>query len=608
LEEEKKPTNQNQEKEEETKPDQPEIEENFEALIEESFQHRHIEEGEIISGTVVSVGKDYVMVDIGDKCEGQVPVDEFKDAEGEIKINPGDEIEVLVEKKQEDLGIIILSKSKAEKKRLWEQIDQAYREETPIEGKIVERVKGGYMVDIGGVRAFMPGSQADIRPIKNPDSLIGKSDRFQVLKFNRKRVNVVVSRRAVLEKEWRRMRERTLSELEEGVVVKGKVKNITDYGAFIDIGGVDGLLHITDMSWRKITHPSEILSVGDEIEVKVLKFDREKERVSLGLKQLEPDPWENVDKKYPIGTIVQGKVVNITEYGAFIELEPGVEGLVHVSEMSWSKKRISPREIVKLGEIVEAKVLDIDLQNRKISLGMKQVMPNPWQVLQEKYPPGTKVRGKVKNMTNFGVFVDIGQGIDGLIHISDLSWVKKIRHPKELLKKGDEVECVVLEIDPEQERFSLGIKQLQPDPWSLVPEKYRPGSRVKGKVVSITDFGAFVQLEEGIEGLVHISEMSDEPVKTPEEVVKVGEEVLVEVLSVDPNERRIRLSLRTFAPEEETAYQPGERDGTSKLGEIIQKKLAEAKGKELFTQEKEKEESSASEAEKESSSNQEKKE
>ena len=608
MEEEKKPTNQNQnlEEEKETKETQPDSEESFEALIEETLQHRHIEEGEIISGTVVSVGKDYVMVDIGDKCEGQVPVEEFKDAEGEIKVNPGDEIEVLVEKKQEDLGIILLSKSKAEKKRLWELIDQAYREETPIEGKIVERVKGGYMVDIGGVRAFMPGSQADIRPIKDPNSLLGRTDRFQVLKFNRRRVNVVVSRRAVLEKEWKRMRERTLAELEEGVVVKGKVKNITDYGAFIDIGGVDGLLHITDMSWRRITHPSEILSVGDEIEVKVIKFDREKERVSLGLKQLEPDPWENVDKKYPIGTIVQGKVVNITDYGAFIELEPGVEGLVHISEMTWSKKRVSPKEIVQLGQMVEAKVLDIDQSNRKISLGMKQVMPNPWQVLQEKYPPGSKVRGKVKNLTSFGVFVDIGEGIDGLIHISDLSWVKKIRHPKEILKKGDEVECVVLEIDPEQERFSLGIKQLQPDPWSLVPQKYRPGSRVKGKVVSITDFGAFVQLEEGIEGLVHISEMSDEPIKSPEEVVKVGEEVLVEVLSVDARERRIRLSLRTFLPEEEEAYQSSEWDGTSKLGEIIQKKLAEAKGRELFSPEKEKK--TESEPKKESTSDQENKE
>ncbi len=602
MEEEKKQPTQNSQEEKELK-EQKNNEEDFETLFEQSLKHRHIEEGEIIKGTVVSIDRDYVMVDIGDKCEGQVPIDEFKDEKGEINVKPGDEIEVLVERRQEDLGIIILSKSKAEKKRLWEIIDQAYREETPIEGKIVERVKGGYMVDIGGVKAFMPGSQADMRPVKDPNSLLGITDQFQVLKFNRRRVNVVVSRRAVQEKRWRQMRERTLAELEEGMIVKGKVKNITDYGVFIDIGGVDGLLHITDMSWKRINHPSELVSIGDEIEVKVLKFDREKERVSLGLKQLQPDPWDNVDKKYPIGTIIQGKVVNITDYGAFIELEPGVEGLVHVSEMSWTKKRIHPKDIVQLGQVVEAKVLDIDKENRRINLGMKQVMPNPWEVLAEKYPPGTKVRGKVKNITNFGVFVDIGEGIDGLVHISDLSWVKKIRHPKEILKKGDEVECVVLEIDPQKERFSLGIKQLQPDPWSLAPEKYRPGTRVSGKVVSITDFGAFVELEEGIEGLIHISELSDEPVKDPKEVVEIGQEVRVEVLSIDAKERRIRLSLRTLPEEELEAHQANQWDGTSKLGEIIQKKLAEAKGKNLFISESEEKKS-----EQKSSANEEKKE
>jgi small subunit ribosomal protein S1 len=406
----------------------------------------------------------------------------------------------------------------------------------------------------------------------------------------------VVSRRGVMEKEYREKRVHTLSEIEEGMIIKGKVKNITDYGVFIDIGGVDGLLHITDMSWKRINHPSEILSVGDDIEIKVLKFDKANEKVSLGLKQLEPDPWDNIDKKYPIKTVVLGKVVNITEYGAFVELEPGVEGLVHVTEMSWSKKRIMPKDIIKLDQMVEAQVLDIDKVNRKITLGMKQVMPNPWEVLKEKYPRGSKISGKVKNITNFGIFVGVVEGIDGLVHISDLSWVKKFRHPKELFKKGDEVECVVLDIDPERERFSLGIKQLSSDPWSLVAEKYRPGTRITGKVVSITDFGAFVELEEGIEGLIHISELSDQQVKDPKEIVQIGQEIKVEVLSVDPRERRIRLSLRAIAQAEEKEameqVQTTEWDGTSKLGEIIQKKLAEAKGRELFTGEQKDKESS----------------
>jgi small subunit ribosomal protein S1 len=563
-------------------------EETFGALFEESLQHKHFDEGEVVSGTVVSIEKEYVMVDIGDKCEGQVPIEDFKDFAGEVKVNVGDSIEILVERRQEEQGVIYLSKSKAEKKRLWENLDQAYRNQTPVQGKIVERVKGGYMVDVHAVRAFMPGSQADIRPVRDPDSLVGKEDLFQVLKFNRRRLNLVVSRRGVMEKETKQKREHTLAEVEEGMIIKGKVKNITDYGAFIDIGGVDGLLHITDMSWRRINHPSELISVNDDIEVRVLKFDKTTEKISLGMKQLEPDPWDNVDKKYPVKTVVAGRVVSITDYGAFVELEPGVEGLVHVSEMSWSKKRVSPRELVKPDQQVEAQVLEIDKQNRKITLGMKQVMPNPWDLLADKYPRNSRVRGKIKNITNFGIFVGVEDGVDGLVHISDLSWVKKFRHPKEVFKKGDEVEAVVLDVDPERERFSLGIKQLMADPWSLVADKYRPGTRIVGKVVSITDFGAFVELEDGIEGLIHISELSDQQVKDPKDVVQIGQEVRVEVLSVDPKERRIRLSLRAISQAEEKEqvehYQAAaEWDGTSKLGEIIQKKLAEAKGKELFT-------------------------
>jgi small subunit ribosomal protein S1 len=568
-------------------------EETFGALFEESLQHKHFDEGEVVTGTVVSIEKEYVMVDIGDKCEGQVPIEDFKDSAGEVKVSVGDSIEILVERRQEEQGVIYLSKSKAEKKRLWENLDQAYRNQTPVTGKIAERVKGGYMVDVHGVRAFMPGSQADIRPVRDPDSLVGKEDQFQVLKFNRRRLNLVVSRRGVMEKESRQKREHTLAEIEEGMILKGKVKNITDYGAFIDIGGVDGLLHITDMNWRRLNHPSEMIAVNDDVEVKVLKFDKATEKISLGMKQLEPDPWDNVDKKYPIKTVVAGRVVSITDYGAFVELEPGVEGLVHVSEMSWSKKRVSPKELVKPDQQVEAQVLDIDKQNRKITLGMKQVMQNPWELLAEKYPRNSRIHGKIKNITNFGVFVGVEDGVDGLVHISDLSWVKKFRHPKEAFKKGDEVEAVVLDVDPERERFSLGIKQLLADPWSLVAEKYRPGTRIVGKVVSVTDFGAFVELEDGIEGLIHISELSDQQVKDPKDVVQIGQEVRVEVLSVDPKERRIRLSLRAISQAEEKEqvehYQAAsEWDGTSKLGEIIQKKLAEAKGRELFTGEKDK--------------------
>lgn len=562
-------------------------EESFGALFEESLSRRHFDEGEIVKGTIVSIEKEFIMVDIGDKCEGQVPSGDFRTAAGEVKAQVGDQIEVLVEQRQEEQGVILLSKSKAVEKRLWEAFEQSYKKQIPVPGKIEEHIKGGYLVDLGGVKAFMPGSQADTRPIKHPEELIGKEEFFQVLKFNRKRVNVVVSRRLVIERKWKEQRDQILSELEEGMIIKGTVKNITEYGAFLDIGGMDGLLHITDMSWKRVNHPGDLIKVGDELEVKILKFDRASERVALGLKQLEPDPWDNVDKKYPVGTIVQGKVTNVTEYGAFVELEPGVEGLVHVSEMSWGKKRVMADEMVKLGQMLEAKVLDIDLHERRISLGMKQVIPNPWEVLTQKYPPGSRIKGKVKNITNFGIFVGVEEGIDGLVHISDLSWVKKIRHPKDLFKKGDEVECAVLDVDPERERFSLGIKQIAPDPWSLVPEKYRSGTRITGKVVSITDFGAFVELEQGIEGLIHISELSEEQVKDPKDVVQVGQEVRAEVLSVDPREKRIRLSLRAVAQKDEEEqleqYKATEWDGTSKLGEIIQKKLAETKGKELFT-------------------------
>ena len=557
--------------------------ENFGSMFEESLKEkqRRSEEGEIIHGLIVSVGKDSVMVDIGGKSEGQIPMAEFARGEGKPGPAAGDEVWVIIEGRDENTGVLILSKEKAEKRKIWEDLDHAFRGDLAVEGIMVEKVKGGIGVDLGGVRAFLPGSQVDIRPVRNLEQMLGVKDRFKIIKFNRKRGNVVVSRRVLMEKDRDAVRGQTLAHLEKDQVLKGRVKNITDYGAFVDLGGIDGLLHITDMSYGRIGHPSEVIMVGDEVTVKVLKFNRETERVSLGLKQCLPDPWENVDKKYPVGTIVQGKVVSVTDYGAFVELEEGVEGLVHVSEMSWSRKRVHPSKIVAVGQQVEAKVLDIDLLNHRISLGLKQALPNPWDELTEKYPPGSRVHGKIRNITNFGIFVGVEEGIDGLVHISDLSWIKRVKHPSELFKKGQEVDCVVLNIDKDNERFSLGIKQLEADPWMSVPVKYRPGDEVSGKVVNITDFGVFVELEEGVEGLIHITELSREKVKDPSEVVQVGQQVTAEILNVDSSDRKIRLSIRARErAEEQRAYREfkhQEGDGTSKLGELIQDKLSQIK-------------------------------
>ncbi len=564
-----------------------ELEKEFEALVEDTLQQRQLEEGKILLGTVVSVTKEQVMVDIGDKSEGQIPISEFLLSDGSAGVKEGDEIYVIIESRREEDGVIVLSKEKAEKRKLWDDLDKAYHEKAPVEGAVVEKIKGGLIVDIG-VKAFLPGSQLDLRPIRNPEKMIGMRDRFQIIKFNRKRGNVVVSRRIILEAEKDELKTKTLSSLHKDQIVKGRVKNITDYGAFIDLGGIDGLLHITDMSYGRIGHPQEMLTVGAEIEVKVLKFDRESERVSLGLKQVQPNPWENVDKKYPIGTIVQGKVVSLTDYGAFVELEPGVEGLVHVSEMTWTKKRVAPSKIVSPGDMIEAKVLDIDLLNHRISLGMKQVLPNPWDILAEKYPPGARVKGKIRNITSFGIFVGVEEGIDGLVHISDISWTKRIKHPSELYKKGQEIDCVVLNIDKENERFSLGIKQIEVNPWDLVTQTYRPGTDVLGKVVNITDFGVFVELEEGVEGLIHISELSREKIKDPNEVVKIGQEIKAEILNVDVDDHKIRLSVKSLEQTEEKhavrSFQRQEGDGTSKLGEIIQKKLSQMQQEKVDTE------------------------
>ena len=549
--------------------------ENFEKLVEDSF--RQPKEGEIIQGTVIRVGKENVMVDIGYKSEGQVPISEFLDRDGNVTVEPSDEIDVLIERREDENGIILLSKEKADKVRVWEEVEKLYESHTPVEGTIVGKVKGGMTVDIG-VRAFLPGSQLDLRPIRNHDAFIGTKGRFEILKFNQRRGNVVVSRRTVLEKDRLEKREKTLDMIEKGRIMPGLVKNVVDYGAFIDLGGIDGLLHITDMSWGRIKHPADLLKMGQEIKVVVLKFDRESERVSLGLKQITPDPWDTAEEKYPVGMKINGKVVSITDYGAFVELEEGVEGLIHVSEMSWTRRVRHPSKIVQAGQEVEVMVLDVNINDRRISLGLKQVEPNPWDVVSEKYPSGSIIKGKIRNITDFGIFIGVEEGIDGLVHISDISWTKRIRHPGELFKKGQEIEAVVLNIDKETERFSLGVKQLTKDPWEDIRERMRPGNTITGKVVNATDFGVFLELEEGIEGLIHVSELGLEKGKSPLEVFKPGTNLTVEILNIDPNERKIRLSLKAVEEktekEEMRQYTASARsNGTVKIADVLGDKL-----------------------------------
>ena len=524
----------------------------FAELFEQSLKEDKFREGEVVRGTVMKIAGEQVIVDIGYKSEGTIALEEFREAKGDITVQPGDEIDVMIESTENELGTVVLSKHKADMKRAWHSIAQASKQDQVVEGTIVARVKGGLSVDIG-VKAFLPGSQVDLRPVKNLDAMIGQRFKFKIIKFNEKRGNIVLSRRALLEKERETLKKETIANLEEGKIVDGIVKNITDYGAFIDLGGLDGLLHITDMSWGRINHPSELFQVGDEVKVKVIKYDPKTERVSLGFKQITPDPWTEAGGKYPPATRVNGKVVSLTDYGAFVELEPGIEGLIHISEMSWTKRVKHPSQVVNVGDPVEAAVLDIDVENKRISLGMKQVMDNPWKTLEEKYPVGTKVEGKVRNITDFGIFVGIEDGIDGLVHVSDLSWTMKVKHPSELFKKGQDVAAVVLNIDPENERFSLGIKQLTSNPWEQVEEKYPIGTRVKGNVQNITDFGVFVELEPGIEGLVHVSEIADHRVENPGAMFTGGQEVEAMVISVDPTERKISLSIKAMAHAGEAA-------------------------------------------------------
>jgi small subunit ribosomal protein S1 len=523
-------------------------ENDFESLMEESLKAPR--PGDVLVGRVLLITRDSVIIDINYKCEGQVPLDEFLDHEGHSTVKEGDEVDVYFEGAETDNGTVVLSHAKAEKFKVWRELDKAFQSETPVEGVVLGKVKGGLKVDIG-VPAFLPGSHVDIRPARNLDRYVGQRGRFRILKFNRARGNVVVSRRSVLERERASLKEQTLKVLEEGVILEGTVKNITDYGAFIDLGGIDGLLHITDMAWGRLQHPSEVLKVGDKVKVVVLKYDAERERVSLGMKQIMPDPWTKVAEAYPPGTRIKGKVVSVTDYGAFVEIEKGVEGLIHVSEMSWSKRAVHPSKVVNPGDMVEVQVLGVDEANRRISLGLKQTEANPWEELGHKHPIGSQVKGKVKSITDFGVFVEIEPGIDGLVHISDLSWTKKIRHPSEVCKKGDELEATVLGIDVENERVSLGVKQLSTDPWDTVAERYPLNTRIHGKVSSVADFGVFVEIEEGIEGLIHISQLSNERVDKPSSLYKVDDELDALVVQLDPKERRIGLSIKAIKQHEE---------------------------------------------------------
>lgn len=536
------------ENEEAKKPETATGGDDFETLFENSL--KSVKPGGLVKGRVVGITATHVMIDVGYKSEGQIPLQEFLDREGKVQVNVGDDVDVFFDSSEAENGGIILSRERAENIKAWEEVEKAHREDSGVEGVILAKVKGGFKVDVG-VPAFLPGSHVDIRPTRNLDKFVGMKDRFAVLKFNRMRGNVVLSRRILMEKERELMKQEILKVLEEGVILEGTVKNITGYGAFVDLGGIDGILHISDMSWGRISHPSEMVKVGDRIKVVVLKFDAARGRISLGTKQIMPDPWNTVLEKYPVGTRVQGKVLSLMDYGAFVELEKGIEGLIHVSEMSWTKKIAHPSKVVQVGENVEVVVLNVDPAHRRISLGLKQVLPNPWQQVKEKYPVGSLVKGTVRNVTDFGIFVGVEEGIDGLVHVSDLHWTRKVKHPSELYKKGDVVEARVLGVDVQNERFSLGIKQLAQDPWERIAERYPVGSKVKGEVTSVPDFGVFVRLEEGIEGLIHASQLSGERTDKPSALFKVGDSVEAEVIHADSHEKKIGLSIRALKRTEE---------------------------------------------------------
>jgi len=513
----------------------------FANLFEQSLQGGFVKEGEIIQGTVVAVQRDEVVIDIGGKSEGIIPLTEFLDAQGQVTVKAGDKIDVYIESRENDDGLVMLSKEKADKMKVWDEISAACERDELIEGTISQRVKGGLSVTIrGGVKAFLPGSQVDLRPIRNLDKLIGQTYQFKVIKFNKKRGNIVLSRRVLLEKERDQIKSKTLETLEENKVVKGVIKNITEYGAFVDLGGIDGLLHITDMSWGRVTHPNELFKVGDEVTVRVLKYNAETERVSLGLKQTQEDPWTHAEEAFPPGKRVSGKVMSITDYGAFVELEPGVEGLIHVSEMSWTKKVKHPSKVLEIGQEVECQVLEVDSKSKRISLGLKQLEPDPWSVFVEKYHPGDKIGGKVRSITDYGVFIGIEEGVDGMVHKSDLSWTAKVNNPADLHHKGDDVEAIILSINHDEKKVSLGIRQLYDDPWPNIFNELPPGKVVEATVVSLVDYGIFVRVREGVEGLIAQGDV----VQTEENPLKIGDKVQAEIANIDSQDRRITLSMR----------------------------------------------------------------
>ncbi|MDA3972005.1 MAG: 30S ribosomal protein S1 [Desulfobulbaceae bacterium] len=533
--------------------------------------------GDVVEGTVIDISDNFAIVDCGDKSESEILLSEFK-AEGEnVEVKVGDIFDVFVERREAEGGLR-LSHEKAIGIKVWEDIATIQEEDGTILGRIDNRVKGGLSVDIG-VPAFLPYSQIDLRPVKDLDALIGDSFDFKILKYNKKRNNVVISRRAILEEERQKLREEMRSTLQEGAIVKGSITNITDYGIFIDLGGLDGLCHITDLSWGRVSHPSKLFKVGEEVEVKILKFDKETDKVSLGVKQLKEDPWATVANRYPVGDKTVGKVVSITDYGVFAELEEGVEGLIHVSEMSWSKKTRHPSKIVTVGDKVDVAVLNIDVDAKRISLGMKQLQPNPWDLVIENYPVGAIIEGKVKNITDFGIFIGIEEGIDGLIHVSDLSWTERIKHPSEKFAKGDTIQAAVLKIDRENERFSLGIKQLEPDPWQTTIEKNPLGSTLKGKITNVTDFGVFVEVQEGIEGLIHVSEISTEKITTPVGMYNVGDIIEAKVINVSAKERKIGLSIKALtSPDADYGhYKPEASNEPSTFGDLLQSRMDEDK-------------------------------
>ncbi len=563
----------------------------FAALFEASLAARDdIREGEIVQGTVLRVGKDTVVVDIGYKSEGVIPVSEFTGAAGEITVQPGDKVDVLVESREDDNGLVLLSKEKADKMKVWDEISAACERDEIIEGTISARVKGGLSVTIkGGVKAFLPGSQVDLRPIRNLDKLIGQMFQFKVIKFNKKRGNIVLSRRVLLEKDRDVLKKTTLATLQEGMLVKGVIKNITEYGAFVDLGGIDGLLHITDMTWGRVQHPSEVFQVGDEVSVKVLKYNPETERVSLGLKQTMEDPWNHAEEAYPAAKKVHGKVVSITDYGAFVELEPGVEGLVHVSEMSWTKRVKHPKNILNVGDDIECQVLEVDAKAKRISLSIKELEPDPWTIFVNDFNPGDKITGKVRSITDYGIFIGIRDGVDGMVHKSDLSWTVRVANPSDLYQKNDDVEAVILSINHDEKKVSLGIKQLFDDPWSRIPNDYPPGKTVEGKVMNIFEQGIYVTLDTGIEALIASHELP--PDATDGKKIRRGEPLRAEVLALDVNDRRILLTTRTAASRAESPEPvvtmltpsvappvPSASRRGSTLGDLIKEKMGDQLG------------------------------